>query len=132
MDFEKYGDYLIYFNPTEVENVHISAEYNLNEIIKIDKLIENINDITNISFIGQCKLISHLEEKDNLIIGVNIGLGIEYEENQHISRNTIELENYNIFKSDSILFDLNFYINTIAIRIIKYEIYISIIYSIYY
>lgn len=133
MDFEKYGEHLIYFNPTEVKNIHISSEYNLNEIIKIEKVINNLSDITNISFIGDCKLISYLDEEEEYIniVGVNINLAIEYQNNKHISRNIVELESYETLKSKFILMDISLYINTIAIRINKDEVYISIIYSLY-
>lgn len=135
MNLERNGKYLIYINDSEIINDNIEyAEGTYYEELEIDNEDISLDEINNLSYIGNAKINSTTDGIDNYIsiINLNFIFRIEIENKGSISRKSIEMTTGNLFISQYKLMDIDIYINTIALSI-KHNrfITISIIYSLY-
>lgn len=134
MKFKKIEDYLVYIQENKICKIVVEKyDYSVYRKAAIKSGINVLEDITNISFVSKVKIVSSLEQnnKNIYVIDVYIGMRIEFEYEECISREFIEIEKGELFKSSECIDEINININTIAIGSNNGDITISIIYSLY-
>lgn len=135
MKFKRIENYLVYIQENERgKKIIEESSSRIYKRINISNRISSLEDVTNISFMSKAHVISSVNQNnENInIIDVYIGMRIEFEYNECISSELIEIEKGDIFKSSGCISNINISINTIAIGINDEEgITVSIIYSLY-
>lgn len=135
MKFKRIENYLVYIQENEKVK-KIIEEYNsrIYKKVNMSNRVNSLENITNIAFVSRADVVSSVNQNNQNIniINVYIGMRIEFEYNECISSELIEVEKGDIFKSSGCISNINININTIAIGVNDEEgITVSIIYSLY-
>lgn len=135
MKFKKIENYLVYIQDKKTcKTVAEESSYCVYRKINTSNNIDLLENITNISFVSKARVISSLNQNDENIniIDVYIGMRIEFEYDDCISSEFIDIEKGDLFKSDECFNNININIDTIAIGLDdENRLTISIIYSLY-
>lgn len=135
MKFKRIENYLVYIQENgKVKKFVEESSSCIYKNIIINNRVSLLEDVTNIAFVSKADVISSVNQNnENInIIDVYVGMRIEFEHNECISSELIEVEKGDIFKSSGYISNINININTIAIGLNDENgITISIIYSLY-